>query len=193
MKTPSSFPMQVTFFYFSPNSGIEPQSPHIHPYSWKFWRPSGLSVVPRGLPAYPFLVWSLFHHLRLFSNADYCLFLAYLGNAVVHRAVVTPGYFRFRFMSKNDLQIGDVWTHPDHRGRGLATYALREAVGRQWKKGRRFWYIADAGNRASIRVAEKAGFVKCGEGIRTKRFGQNLFGAYEMITQLELPESLKGK
>ena len=193
MKTPSFSPMEVTFFCFSPNSRIEPQSLHIDPYSWRFWRPSGLSVVPRGLPTYPFLVWSLFHHLRLFSNGDYCLFLAFSGSAVVHRAVVTPAYFRFPFMSKKDLQIGDVWTHPDHRGRGLATYGLIEIVGRQWAEGRRFWYIVDVGNSASIRVAEKAGFVKCGEGTRTKRFGQNLFGAYEMITQLELPESLKGK
>jgi RimJ/RimL family protein N-acetyltransferase len=185
--------MQVAFFCFYANSAIGPQSPRIDRYSWKFWRPYGLSVVPRGLPAYPFLVWSLFHHLRFFSNTDYCLFLAFSGKEVVHRAVVTPGYFRFPFMSKNDLQIGDVWTHPDHRGKGLATYSLREIGGRQWAEGRRFWYIVDVGNSASIRVAEKAGFVKCGEGIRTKRFGQNLFGAYEMITQFEVPESLKGK
>ena len=96
-------------------------------------------------------------------------------------------------MSKNDLQIGDVWTHPEHRGRGLATYGLREIVRRRWVAGRRFWYVVDTGNGASIRVAEKAGFVKCGEGIRTKRLGLNLLGEYKMITRFDISDSAISK
>lgn len=193
MKKARFSPTEVIFYCFPPRYNMEPKSFPPDSYSWRFWRPLGLSVVPRGLSTYPFLIWSLFHHLKIFSNGNYCLFLAFSGSTIIHRAVITPSYFRFPFMGEKDLQIGDVWTHPDHRRRGLATYSLKEIVERLRVEGRRFWYVVDAGNTASIRVAEKAGFIRCGEGLRTKRFGLNLFGAFEMRSQFEPVELSKEK
>jgi RimJ/RimL family protein N-acetyltransferase len=86
-------------------------------------------------------------------------------------------------MDKSDLQIGDVWTSSEHRGRGLATYALRKVVEENILPGRKFWYVAEEGNLGSIKVAEKAGFTKCGVGFRTKRLGLSLLGSYKMLTE----------
>ena len=152
-------------------------------YAYHFWKPSPLSVVPKGMPLIPFAVWWVFHYLRLFSNQGYTIFVIYDGKRLIHRSCVFPGYFRFPFMGKDDLQIGDTWTAPDHRGKGLALFALQEISRLQKRPGRKFWYVVDESNIPSIRVVEKAGFTKVGEGTRTKRFGLSLLGAYVIQRQ----------
>ena len=84
-------------------------------------------------------------------------------------------------MAKNDLQIGDTWTLPEYRGQGLASLAVGAIVGACRRPGRAFWYVVDQNNLASIRAIEKSGFVKIGEGIRTKRFGLRALGAFVIV------------
>jgi RimJ/RimL family protein N-acetyltransferase len=38
--------------------------------------------------------------------------------------------------------------------------------------------VVEQDNAPSVRVIEKCGFARVGEGIRTKRFGVSLLGAY---------------
>ena len=142
------------------------------------WRPSVGSVVPRGVPILPFAVWWLMHHLRLFANRDYALFAVYDGETIIHRSCVFPRYFRFPFMSREDLQIGDTWTAEEHRGDGIACFALQQITHRLQLPARRFWYVTSHNNHASIRVAEKVGLRKVGEGRRTKRFGIRVIGSF---------------
>jgi len=142
------------------------------------WRPSLTKISPPGVSINPFVVWWMFHHTRLFANRDYSLFLIYHDTKLVHRSVIFPGYFRFPFMVHDDLQIGDIWTHQEYRRKSLARFAVQNIFHIFAKPGRRIWYIADKDNIASIRVAEKSGFAKAGEGCRTKRYGLNLFGSY---------------
>jgi RimJ/RimL family protein N-acetyltransferase len=56
------------------------------------------------------------------------------------------------------------WTHPLHRGRGVASTALRQlcAVGFGELGFRRVELAVDADNLASRRVAERNGFRECG-------------------------------
>jgi len=147
-------------------------------YSSELWKPSLTNVVPRGTTSTPFAVWWMMYQLHIFKNKDYRVFIVYEGKTLVHRSGVFPRYFRFPFMAQEDLQIGDLWTHSDHRNKGLATYAIQEIVNILGKPGRRFWYVVEKDNFASIRVIEKSGFVRVGEGIRTKRFGVSLLGSY---------------
>src|SRR5215469_5150957 len=72
------------------------------------WTPSMLRVVPRGLPAYPFAVFWLFHQLRVFKNRQYRVILIRDGRRVIHCSTIIPCYFRFPFMHKEDIQVG-VW------------------------------------------------------------------------------------
>lgn len=150
-------------------------APH---YVARIWHPSLTNWVPEGIPLMPYAVWWLFHQVGIFTNRDYAILLIYFQGMVVHHSCVFPWYFRFPFMAKNDLQVGDTWTHTAHRGKGLALIALEEIVRLCNKPGRRFWYVVEEENVASIRVAEKAGFSKVGQGVRIKRLGLSLLGAY---------------
>lgn len=67
-------------------------------------------------------------------------------------------------MDDCDLQIGDTWTAPRYRGQGIALRSLRIILKTEYQPGRRFWYVVDAHNSQSIRVAEKAGFEPVADG-----------------------------
>lgn len=152
-------------------------------YAWEIWKPSLGGIVPGGMPLLPFGAWWVLHHARIFSNKEYGIFLIRSMGAIVHRSVITPGYFRFPFMGKEDLQIGDTWTSEDHRGKGLAVFAIRRIVAVYARPGRCIWYLVDKNNLPSIKAAERSGLVRYGEGKRTKRFGVGLFGQYEIVTK----------
>jgi RimJ/RimL family protein N-acetyltransferase len=149
-------------------------------YNYKLWTPKITSIVPFGLPLFPFGIWWLFHYLHVFKNREYCIFLIYEGETLIHRSCVFPGYFRFPFMLKSDLQIGDTWTHPDYRGKGMASYAIQQILLLKGKSCRKFWYITESNNYPSIRVIEKVGFKKIGEGRRKNRFGLRFIGYFEI-------------
>ena len=152
-------------------------------YTYEIWRPSVFALVPRGMPLVPFAAWWLFHHSRVFANRDYALFLIHQGGRIVHRSVITPGYFRFPFMQRDDLQIGDTWTSDDHRGKGLATFALRQ-ITESGNSGRCYWYVVEERNTASIRVVEKAGFCRVGRGARHPHLGLHLLGTFEIEQEI---------
>jgi RimJ/RimL family protein N-acetyltransferase len=102
----------------------------------------------------------------------------YRSGQLAHRSAIFPRYFRFPFMQRSDLQIGDTWTHEEDRGRGLAGCAIRALLESDVNRDRVYWYICDIANRPSRRVVEKLGFIEAGECRRTSRFGLRLFGAF---------------
>lgn len=144
------------------------------------WKPTSLEIIPKGIPWLPFGVWWIMHHLHIFTNRDYSLYLIYIGYNLIHRSVITPRYFRFPFMDKDDLQIGDTWTATTYSGKGLATFAIQMVCQLHMKPSRRFWYLVEETNLPSIRAVEKVGFTKVGEGNRIKRFGLSILGAYNI-------------
>jgi len=151
-----------------------------------FWRPHGVSVFPPGGFSLRFLIWWAFHHLGVFYNRDYAVFLMFDGPRLVHRSCIFPGFFRFPFMGPEDLQVGDTWTHPDLRGKGLATHALRAITGGKGGTGRNFWYVVEASNQASIRAVEKAGFERVGMGSKRPRAGLRVLGYYAIENEITL-------
>lgn len=180
MKFGTSRPPQTDdqfLFYTAVATGSEPAAVFDSEYTVEYWKPTLRQLVPPRMPRFPYIVWALFHFAGIFFNRDYALYLIRLNGQLVHRSVITPGYFRFPFMQPADLQVGDTWTHPRHRGRVLATGALSDILSRQ-SVGRRVWYIVRNSNAPSIRVVEKAGFEYAGAGRRIPRFGFSLFGAY---------------
>ena len=179
----------MTLFYQLEHLQGSNESPKIeidYRYHTVLWRPSLFSIIPKGVSFKPFLAWWFFHYLRLFYNRNYGLFLIYDGDKLIHRTLLTPGYFRFPFMKKNDLQIGDTFTDISYRGKGLATFAIREIIQSHLndhlngEKTCHFWYLVEEDNIASIRAIEKAGFRMVGKGKRKKRFGLSFLGYYEL-------------
>lgn len=101
----------------------------------------------------------------------------------VSGAVATGRWFRFPFMERFDVQIGDVWTSPSHRGRGFATEAcasLMSALVSQECNGDFYW-IADDANIASIELAKRLGYEHVGCCDRTRPWPSGLLGQYRRV------------
>lgn len=170
--------MKHLFFCFDSGQSVRKPLQLDARYSTEIWRPSLRRLVPRGMSFLPYGAWWFMHYLRLQDNQDYGIFVVYEGERLLHYSGIFPGYFRFPFMARDDLQIGDTWTHPDHRGRGIAAFAIQKIIELERKPGRRFWYVCSADNVSSIRAVEKAGFGCLGKGVRTRRFGLRVLGAF---------------
>lgn len=149
-------------------------------YDLARWRPSPGRPSPPGASGARWFVWAAFHYLKVFTGSDYSVIEIRRDGVVVHRSSLFPKYFRFPFMHPSDLQVGDTWTDPAQRGRGLARAALVAAVALARARGRRLWYLTTEDNRASIAVAEAAGLRLAGRGRRRARFGVHAFGAFEL-------------
>lgn len=170
----------MTYLFLACDSGACQADPIQLPVSYRaqLWMPHWRSVSPHGFPALPFTLWWLMDRLRVFSNRDYAIYVVTCGDQIVHRSCVFPRWFRFPFMRASDLQVGDTWTHPDHRGNGLASHALSAILHHCARPDRRFWYVVAKDNTPSLCVARKAGMQVAGEGCRQKRLGIGALGCY---------------
>jgi GNAT superfamily N-acetyltransferase len=81
----------------------------------------------------------------------------FIACAIVSGAIVATALTTAR--SKRHSDVG-VYTHPDYRGRGLATAAASMVIERVQKSGQVPVWSAGAHNSASLRVAQKLGFVE---------------------------------
>jgi RimJ/RimL family protein N-acetyltransferase len=148
------------------------------------WRPTSLPLMPRGVPLGAFwFAWWLMDRLHVFRSGDFSIVAIYEGDRLVHRTVAFPKYLRFPFMDDADLNLGETWTDPSMRGRGLAGIALRQAVTRLAAPGRAFWYVYKASNSASAGVIRKTGFKRVGVGRKVKRLGVNAIGFLSFTPQ----------
>jgi RimJ/RimL family protein N-acetyltransferase len=166
-------------------------------YSWSIWTPSRLPALPPGLPDTRLKL--KFHFRWLvslayrFAKLDCGALLIHHRGQVVHYSGFTPRYWRFPFVADEDLQIGDTWTAPTHRGNGLAFFALCTIVAITHRPGRRFWYVVENVNQPSIRVVEKAGFDLFGRGTWIKPWGLKLLGSFVMLDHLQSSSSEDAK
>lgn len=146
-------------------------------YETVLWRPSLFKIKPAGLSWRPFAIWWLFHISGIFKNRRYAILLIYQKGQMIHHSCIFPKYSRFPFMDKTDLQVGDTWTAPEARGKGLAVYALTLIL-KDYANDTNVWYLTTPDNTASIRVAEKCGFSIYAKGRRYKCLGISLLGNY---------------
>ena len=144
----------------------------------RFWTPSLHEPLPPDLPARIFTAWTAMHHLRVFRNRLFAIYLVSRDGRLVHRSCVLPAWYRLPFMAAQDIQIAATHTAPEARGQGLARAAVSAIVARFRAPGRTIWYFANEDNHASLRVIEQCGFACAGEGVRTRRHGLALLGQF---------------
>jgi RimJ/RimL family protein N-acetyltransferase len=144
----------------------------------EIWEPTLFSIRPRLVNSPAYFVWWLFHRFHIFRNRNYAVCAIYKNSMLVHRSLLTPGYFRFPFMLKDDLQIGDTWTPESYRGKGLAKFAIRSLVEHFRDRAHAFWYVVDEENHPSIAVIEKMGFELYGTGEQKAFSGIGLLKTY---------------
>jgi len=160
-------------------AGVSPAS-----YSWTTWRPRMWPALPRGLSGLRtklrFLFrWALYR-AHLFAGSECGALLVYEGERLAHYSNYTPRYWRFPFLADDDLQIGDTWTDPAYRGRGLALFALQMLETSLERPNRSLWYVVGELNEPSIRVAEKARFTLAAEGTRVRPWRLKMAERYVM-------------
>ncbi|HEV3113114.1 MAG TPA: GNAT family protein [Candidatus Binataceae bacterium] len=141
-------------------------------FSMEIWKPSPRAPWPRGIARdkkLHFLFRTLLHFSGIFRSRESGAILIYADTRVVHYSAFTPRYWRFPFLTMRDLQVGDTWTEPSFRGRGLAKQSLHRLLDLLSEPGRGIWYVVGDVNRASIKVAEDCSFHLAGIGTRVRR------------------------
>lgn len=127
------------------------------PYDIIEWHPGWRSLIPPGKSRKYYVFW-LFHFLHIFRSRNYSAILLFDEGKLIASLLVVPGYFKWPFMKKDDLQFTYVMTSPEFRGKGIGELLLRTAVDRFRMVNRFLWYVTDTGNPASIRLCTKVGF-----------------------------------
>lgn len=169
------------FFIHASGSVIEPPARLPPRYSWRIWWPTWRSPWMPGAGAREALRYfsrTLVYAAGGFSGEDCGALIICSDRNLVHYSGFTPRYWRFPFMADADLQIGDTWTHPAHRGSGLALFALTRIINELHLQTRRFWYVVEDYNHSSIRVAQKAALQLAAEGTWRTPLGLKALGAY---------------
>jgi len=81
------------------------------------------------------------------------------GNSMVQSGWANIGFCRHYVIESDSIVLGELWTAPEHRGKGLASVALRRVIVRLHDCGfKRFYIDTKLDNPASQRMIEKAGF-----------------------------------
>jgi RimJ/RimL family protein N-acetyltransferase len=156
-------------------------------YSWVIWRPSFWQAWPPTASSVELKLRFLFRwvllHLGLMREPECGALLVHDQGQLVHYSGFTSGYWRFPFMDREDMQIGNTWTDPAHRGKGIAQFALRTLVSALGRPGRKLWYVVEATNASSIKVVERAAFTLVGSGTWYKPLGLKLPGSYRILVR----------
>jgi RimJ/RimL family protein N-acetyltransferase len=145
---------------------------------FSIWEPNRFSLKPPGQAAY-FVAWWGLHESRVFKNRNYSVLIVRDGDRVVHRTCVMPAWFRWPFMSPEDIQISDTWTDVDYRGRGIAAAAAGLVVARSAPE-QYVWYSTQVSNEPSLAVCRSVGMDQVGRAMRTHRLGLRLLGSLEV-------------
>ncbi|TCS14892.1 GNAT family N-acetyltransferase [Caulobacter sp. BK020] len=146
---------------------------------FRIWSPGDQGPPPAGSQRASNWTWWLFETLGLFSRPGFREVTIWRDGQLVHRLILTPRWPRFPFMDAYDLQVGDIWTHPGVRGQGLARLALTAVQALTWPE-ERLWYLVEANNAASVRLAETAGYRLFGSGRRTRPLGLATLGRFRL-------------
>lgn len=89
------------------------------------------------------------------------------AGALAHRSTIVRRDFRYPFMASDDIMVTDVWTDPQHRGKGLGVMALKLILARpEHRRFRYVWYLTREENEPSVRLVTRAGFSLAGCGRR---------------------------
>jgi RimJ/RimL family protein N-acetyltransferase len=146
----------------------------------RIWRPHDDGLPPARRGFWGNIFWWLLDRCGLFANAEFREITIWRRRRLMHRLIVTPRWRRFPFMAAHDLQIGALWTAPSARGRGLAQTAILHALRHGHRPEQRIWYVVDAANERSVRLAERCGFIAVGQGRRTAPAGLRILGSFRV-------------
>lgn len=108
-------------------------------------------------------------YFRLMAGKKYVVYYVLSPEGgIMHTSTVMPSCFKFRYLGKNDCEIGPCYTNKEFRGRGIYPKVLRYITSDYIAES--FYMTVHKDNASSIRGIEKAGFKRCGWIIKSKVF-----------------------
>jgi len=125
----------------------------------KRWEPELTRIIPPNSPSSYVYFWMM-HYFKRFKNSEYCAFAIYNSQDVpISSLVCVPSLnSRWPFMKAKDLQIKNVYTLKNYRGRGYAFRLIQHAIKEKGVKERSYWYMTDEENVPSQKLCKKIGF-----------------------------------
>ena len=138
---------KILFFYNSSDLRINSKNK----IELVFWSPSLFEIKPILFPFMPFFIWYMFHFLGIFASNKYSI--AYIKNKnknknkILHKTLIFPKFYRFPFMKKQDLQLGDILTEKSFRGKGVASKVINSILIKY--KTKNFWFLCNENNISS--------------------------------------------
>jgi len=144
-----------------------------------FWTPSLFKIKPILFPYMPFIIWYMFYYFGIFVNKKYRIAYIKNKNKILHKTLIFPKFYRFPFMKKNDLQLGDILTEKSFRGKGVASKVISFILDKY--KTKSFWFLCNENNISSIMLAHNNNFKLKGYGYKVTPFGLNIFSYYKIF------------
>ncbi len=148
-------------------------------------KPTISNVLKFAQSYHPFIAWWFFHHSGVFYNKYFVMVVLLDKNQIVHRTCVFPGFYKFPFMDKEDLQLGEIWTREDYRNKGIATNVIKYILNLDQYKNKTFWYVVEESSSESVSLAESSGFYACYTAHKKNKMGMSFIGKYEISTKPE--------
>jgi RimJ/RimL family protein N-acetyltransferase len=170
--------MIVDFYRYDPGAPAAPPPPLAADLQVHWWRPARDGLPGGGSRRLSNYVWWALAKAGGFSGEGFAEYRIERAGRVIHRLIVTPRWYRFPFMGRDDLQIGDVWTWPDARRQELARSAIAEVHRDLAHANTAIWYVTDADNAASAALARACGYRLVATGRRVRRFGSSVLAQY---------------
>jgi len=90
------------------------------------------------------------------------------GENIVHYSYLVPKCYKFPFLGREDYEIGPCVTNDSYRRKGSYAYMLEHITKDIKFEKSCFYMIVSDDNLPSIKGIEKAGFLRCGNLIKTK-------------------------
>jgi GNAT superfamily N-acetyltransferase len=160
-------PEKTIFVYRMEQPAMEPDRVTGDGLQFRTWRPGIASFIPPNSPVSYLYLWMM-HVLKIFKNRDYSAYSIIDNGRNVCSLVCVPALYKWPFMSRVDLQIKNVFTHEEYRGKGYASRLIQYTLGETLNVNRVYWYMTDEGNIPSQKLCIKIGFKYVGK-YRRKR------------------------
>jgi len=168
----------MLFFGWTPGDSLPPRHALPAGMTLRIWKPAAHGLPPIGSRSRDNLAWWLLTRLGAFATDEFAEFTVWRDAILVHRLTVSPRWHRVPFMGADDLEVGNIWTLPEARGQKFTQSVLGEAHRLFGSNARRWWWLTDSDNAASIATAAQCGYRRIGTGKKTRPLGIGLWGRY---------------
>lgn len=146
--------MVYKLYKLSANSEIDKSSQYlVKKFNPNFFR---LSINPSEKPSFKTKLMRIYFYIITKGNFE--IYFVENNREIVHTSYVLGNCFKFKFMKKNDIEIGPCYTNKEYRGKGIYPEVLRTICYERKSLITNIYIFVDENNISSIKGIEKSNF-----------------------------------